>query len=101
MEITGVVQDQVENYPYPLTVGSCQKAMKRCQITKIWMNTFEISDVISTIPQWGWIDRRQPKGFHPKPTQVRQTRCQTFEVTNAIAVPVGVAANDQLVDNRS
>jgi hypothetical protein len=58
------------------------------------MNPLEISDVISTIPQWRWIHRRKPKSFHPKPTQVWQTRCQTFEITDAIAVPVGVATND-------
>jgi hypothetical protein len=55
-----VVQNQVENHPHALAMGCCQKAMKRSQIAKIWMNPFEISDVISTIPQWGWIDRRQP-----------------------------------------
>ena len=51
VQITGVIEHEVENDSHPLFVGSGQKAMECRQIAEIGMNPGEISDVISAIAQ--------------------------------------------------
>ena len=51
VQITGVIQHQVENDPHPLVMGRGQKAMKCRQIAEFGMNPGEIRDVVAAIPQ--------------------------------------------------
>ena len=51
VQITGVIEHQIENDSHPLIVGCGQKAMKGREITEIGMNPGEIGDVISAIAQ--------------------------------------------------
>ena len=43
----------------------------------------------------------QPERLDPKPAQIGQAGGQALEVTDAIAIAIGIAANDELIDDGS
>ena len=65
-----VHQDKIQNHSNSLIMSCCEESMKCCQISQLRMNTFEISNVISTVLQWRWIYRRQPNRFNSQPSQI-------------------------------
>ena len=99
MQITGVVQHQIQNHPHVLAVGRREEPVKGRQVAQIGMNSREIGDVMAAIPQRRWIDRRQPERLHPKPAQIGQPRSQSLEIPRSVTVAIGKAANDELVNN--
>ena len=52
MEITGVIQHQIENHLHALTMGGGQKPMEGGEISQIGMDVVEGGDVVAPIPQW-------------------------------------------------
>ena len=100
MQVTGVVQHQVQNHAHALAVGRREEPVEGGEIPQIRMDSGEIRDVVAPIPQGGGIDRGQPEGIDPQPTQIGQPRRKPLEITGAIAIPIGIAANDQLIDDR-
>ena len=100
MQVTGVVKHQVQNHAHALAMGRREEPMEGGEIPQIRMDSGEIRDVVAPVPQGGGINRGQPEGVDPQPTQVGQPRRKPLEITGAIAIPIGIAANDQLIDDR-
>ena len=70
MQVTGVIQHQVQNHAHALAMGRREEPMEGGEIPQIRMDSGEIRDVVAPVPQGGGINRGQPEGVDPQPTQV-------------------------------
>ncbi|AHF62934.1 hypothetical protein Syncc8109_0545 [Synechococcus sp. WH 8109] len=50
VQVTGVIEDQVQNHAHSLAMGRRQEPMKGGEIAQIWVDPGEIGDVITPIP---------------------------------------------------
>ena len=95
MEITGVIQHQIEDHLHALAMGGGEKPMEEEIPRSGWMS---LKEVMSYPHPAGWGYTGVARALH-KPAEVRQTAGQPLEIADAIAVAIGVAPNDQLIDD--
>jgi len=95
-----VVRDQVHEHLQAAGVRLRQECVQRRQVAVRRLDAGVVGDVVPVVGLWRRIARIQPDPVNAEIDQVVQAGAEAGEVTDAVAVTVGEAADVDLVDDR-
>ena len=101
MLVRDVIRHDVEQHPdsEPVRLGDHRLGVG--QSSEHGLDVAEIRDVVAGVLHRGRVPRGYPHGVHSQTSEVRQAGAQPSNVSDAVAVTIGKAANVDLVDDRT
>ena len=98
--VRAVVRHQVDRHPDAERVGLGEQGVELGQVAEDRLDVARIGDVVAVVGHRRGVERRDPEGVHAEVGEVRQPAADAGQVTDAVAVAVGEAADVDLVEDR-
>ena len=100
MLVRRVLRHQVDHHAHAVLAGSMQELDQLPEGPEPWVDLEEIGDIITVVAVRGRKERQEPETRDTEFGQVGKARCQSGEIADPVAVPVGEAGHVDAVDDR-
>ena len=83
----------------PRLCASSTSSHEVAEVAELRQHREEVADVVAAVAQRRLVERQQPEAVDAEPLQVVELLDQAAEVAGAVAVGVGEAADEHLVED--
>lgn len=97
--VRGVVHDEVDDHAHAAGVGGGQEVLEVLDVAELGQHRGVVADVVPPVAQRGGEERRQPEAVDAEPLEVVELVDHAAQITHAVGVAVGEAADEHLVED--